>query len=295
MRVILATSGNPMNNLERAGIGTKRSVLGLPSWVPNWSLTTPFLMKASPYTSRTQYTTQIDLNLNTNLRIALHGCLFDRIKKVGSIHEVHNNLGIARDYACTARWLVEVEALAIAQIPGTYNNKESRLEAFITMVGNRLMNQSRKRSPKEQCFNDYAAVKRGFTAISETQEPLLGWGIPNYLFYRKVSWKNLILLPSWKKSTDSCITLDSQQNTGYFVSRSMVAWLSCHRCVYHVTIFASSKVLASLSYCGKTRNLPSCWLLCQQCHERRDWYSAIVAFCTWVNKAASIEGKGSIS
>jgi hypothetical protein len=109
------------------------------------------------------------------LRVA--GLQFDRIKILGHVYKQPNNLTMEQDFAYTARWLAEAEALATAQVIETYYDEESRLEAFIrTIVGNTLTDGSNEPPETEQCFGDYEAVKQFFTAIST----LLGPGIPNY-------------------------------------------------------------------------------------------------------------------
>ena len=114
MRLILANADNPINILEWAGIGTRRSIPDLPSLGSDWSLTTPSPMEAKRYNCGTRHRPKINLDMNTHLRISLNGNQFDRIKKLGASHNSRSSYSTARNWALLAKWLVEAEALATA-------------------------------------------------------------------------------------------------------------------------------------------------------------------------------------
>lgn len=184
MLFILAKGDNPISDLEKAGIGTERSIRDLPSWVPDWSLTTPNRMSAKPFTSGTRYGAKINLDLSTDLKIALDGLQFDQIEILGSVHAIDNSLSMAESTSYTELWLAEAEALATAQIRDMYYNGESFLEAFIrTMLGNCATDKLERCPSTEQCHGGYEALKKFFAAVARMSimEPLLDPAIPNYV------------------------------------------------------------------------------------------------------------------
>jgi hypothetical protein len=204
MLFILAESDNPMQHLEGAGIGTERSapeLRDLPSWVPDWNLTTPFLMSAKSYTSGTQYEPKINMGLSNGLMISLEGLQIDQIKILGrSAYSIGKHEGLAKDTSYMAEWLAEAEALAKAQRGNTYQTAELFLEDFIrTVLGNKGTDELDRRPSTEQCHADYQAAKEFFAATARmSQIEELGGPITStnyvlpfgYLDYRTVERAN---------------------------------------------------------------------------------------------------------
>jgi hypothetical protein len=186
MLFILAHGDNPINELEGAGIGTERSIGDFPSWVPDWSLTSPFRMesKANSYTSGTRYEAKINLDQSANLMIAIEGLKFDRIIILGSVRcTIDDGVSMAKGASYHAGWLAEAEAIATTQIRDTYDNGESPLEAFIrTMMGNRGADGLEMRSSTEQYYGHYQAAKKFFdvAATVPEMERLIYTPTPNY-------------------------------------------------------------------------------------------------------------------
>jgi Heterokaryon incompatibility protein (HET) len=192
MLVILNFGAKPLEALTGAGIGLKRTLKGLPSWVPDWSHHTQIPILDKNYSSGTRYEPTFKIVKQPYTVLVLEGLQFDKVAHLGDAYEADAKLTMVELSSYTQKWYSAAERVAKMHAKDPYHNGQSRTEAFFrTLVGDVLSYQGEEKPSTEECWSHYKAVTRSFVTSEFLRrvEPLLersvGEHVLNDPFFRR--------------------------------------------------------------------------------------------------------------
>jgi hypothetical protein len=170
MLFILNNNQDPLRVLMRAGIGFKRFLGGLPSWVPDWSYYAHQQIIDNGYSADGESRCVFSLIPGRPGMISLHGVEVDQVRFVGEPNGKH---GEKHTNHQALMWYFSTEKTVREHLGSS--DRSHFVESFTrTLLGNRHSYRHDRQPSPDQCHEYYCVAKKFHETWTDGEDGILG-------------------------------------------------------------------------------------------------------------------------